>query len=619
MVGVKDGVEHPALVAGNVRNLTVTNEMIVTGFSPQHGGKARTVSVSEFKPRVITERMQTIGCGRAFQQFDDRAARWRIDTAVRGHIHDSLITPRSDGLEGTRTQLIEGAVSAHRLLGAAHSTSMQNDAKTELAPLRRRQKPAQFSFDLHRVFFRRKAEATGEAANVGINGQPRKVERHTAHHIRRFATNTGQRGEILHRPGHLAIKGVNKPGRHCFETVGLGVKKPGRTNQFLKLSLISGREIDRLRIPDEQCRSDLIDLLVRALGRKNGGHQQLKRVGVIELTLGVGIQLGEERTKCRGAAFRGTWSSHKRGKRRRVRLSHDPNMPMTCSMNRLRTMFAIAGVVIVGVQLGVPAPVSGAPTDKTAITMGSVQIVHAIDSMRTLNVSLQGKVRARGVPRLAVTAPLAVSAGDGALSVVVNEAAASSPTRIDLMVKAGARRTVFLVGTPTNVRSVVVDSLPSDGSADSSSAKRGRDLQIVDLRPAAERSPVTVGGKTHALSPDGVSQRFMSTGALRVELNGQASPDVSPNLTGPLLLVVTRAPDGDHVMALRHNTSDVNGLRTQVVAKVRVPGPPLASLIVSLLVILAATAMALSSMMSLRVRMREDRVRNRMAQTMGLS
>ena len=80
---------------------------------------------------------------------------------------------------------------------------------------------------------------------------------------------------------------------------GLGSKKAGGTNQALKFRGGNFCKVFGRPAAGKKGGGHLIDSLVGTLGGEDSRHQELKRVGVIQLTVSVGVgafELGDDLT-----------------------------------------------------------------------------------------------------------------------------------------------------------------------------------------------------------------------------------------------------------------------------------------------------------------------------------
>jgi hypothetical protein len=73
---------------------------------------------------------------------------------------------------------------------------------------------------------------------------------------------------------------------------GLVAEKAGPLDGFLQFFLVGSGKRSRIGILGKKGRGDLIDHHVGTLSRQNGGDEELKRILVIQGTVGIGIQLG---------------------------------------------------------------------------------------------------------------------------------------------------------------------------------------------------------------------------------------------------------------------------------------------------------------------------------------
>lgn len=288
-----------------------------------------------------------------------------------------------------------------------------------------------------------------------------------------------------------------------------------------------------------------------------------------------------------------------------------------------RTLTAALCVMVPFAASVAPVAAASAPSPVAAVapgpvTMGSLQIVNALSGDLPITLWIGNKVRARGVPSLAATSPIVVPGGrqqirfaraDNGQSARTPGAAEVSGT-IAVDVSAGARRTVFVLGTPTAPRSIVVDA-PVDPAA--------RALRVVDLRPPGNRSLIRVNGLERSVDGTGVSAAFMVSGTPTISVDG-VTTDVRPGTTDQAsLLFVADGPRGALAGSFQQAVVGIDSLRSQlapiVVARQR---SSLVQFLGSMALVIVATAAAVSSMLVFRSRSREDRVRNLMARSFGL-
>ena len=272
------------------------------------------------------------------------------------------------------------------------------------------------------------------------------------------------------------------------------------------------------------------------------------------------------------------------------------------------------------------APVAAASTPSPVavvapgpVTMGSLQIVNALSGELPMTLWIGNRVRARGVPSLAATSPIVVPGGrqqirfaradNGQSARTPGAAEVSGSIAVD--VPAGSRRTVFVLGTPTAPRSIVVDA-PADPAA-------ARALRVVDLRPPGNRPLIRVNGLERSVDGTGVSAAFMVPGTPTISVDG-VTTDLRPGTTDQAsLLFVADGPRGALAGSFHQAVVGIDSLRSQlapiVVARQR---SSLVPFVGSMALVIVATAAAVSSMLVFRSRSREDRVRNLMARSFGL-
>lgn len=297
--------------------------------------------------------------------------------------------------------------------------------------------------------------------------------------------------------------------------------------------------------------------------------------------------------------------------------SSTPDSPM----NGIMVRRWLAGFLLAAASIGLPlvgaanpASASDSAPRTDPVTMGSVQLVNAFSDPIPVTLSVGGRVRARGVPRGAWTAPIVVAGGTQRISVSVatnsNQAAGSAGgPDLTVDVAPGARRTVFLSGSVQSPTVVVVDAPTTKATS------KKRTTSIVDLRSPARRTPFNVDGTATKVDVNGRSAMFAVGETTSISF-AVTAPDVNVDMpAGASVLFVADTATGPMVAAVGHNLVGLDSLRTPIVV-VKDHTSPI-RLYGALAVMVSATVGAISSMMVFRTRTRDDRVRGLMAKSFG--
>ncbi len=296
---------------------------------------------------------------------------------------------------------------------------------------------------------------------------------------------------------------------------------------------------------------------------------------------------------------------------------------MRCRLDRRTLTAALCVLVPFAVSV---APVAAAVTPSPIavakpgpVTMGSLQVVNALSGDLPMTLWIGNKVRARGMPSLSATSPIVVPGGPQRIRFARAEREQSTRTpatsavsgTIAVDVPAGTRKTVFVLGTPTAPRSIVVDA-PADPDA-------ARTLRVVDLRSPGNRSLIRVNGLERSVGSNGVSAAFMVPGTPTISVDG-VTTDVRPGTSAQAsLLFVADGPRGALAGSFRQAVVGLDSLRSQLIPVIAPrQRSSLVQFVGSLALVIVATAAAVSSMLVFRSRSREDRVRNLMARSFGL-
>lgn len=277
-------------------------------------------------------------------------------------------------------------------------------------------------------------------------------------------------------------------------------------------------------------------------------------------------------------------------------------------------------VLIIGFSHPVDAA-SKKPAPIDPFTMGSVQIVNALSFDGAVTISLDGRVRARGVPSMASTSPLAVPAGAHRVVVTptlpnssVPTAAVNGPQPRELFIdlSAGSRRTAFLTGTVLSPQLVVVDTAKG-------ATRASKTVQVVDLRAPVQRTAIRVGGQIAKPGSGDSSAPIAVPAKATIEVvgNGAASEPIQAPSNGPLYVFIAQIGDRASVGRVRQNVVGLDSLRSPAPVIVR-PHRSSFRFFASIALVVAATGATLSSMMVYRGRIRDERVRGLMAKSFSL-
>ena len=97
-----------------------------------------------------------------------------------------------------------------------------------------------------------------------------------------FASDAGQRHQIVQRFGDLAAKPLDHSLCHAAKAGGLGSKEACRANDLLEIGLRRGGQRFDVGVFGKQHRRHHVDALIGTLGREDRCHKQLVRRLVLQ-------------------------------------------------------------------------------------------------------------------------------------------------------------------------------------------------------------------------------------------------------------------------------------------------------------------------------------------------
>ena len=140
--------------------------------------------------------------------------------------------------------------------------------------------------------FLREIQPLGDALHVGIHHHPRgDAVGRAEHHVGGLAGGAGDGQHLFHGLRHLAAELGNHLLRRAHDGLGLVVEEAGAADIVGQNLRAHRREIRRRGVLGEQAGRHFVDALIGALGGKNGGHQQLPRVVMVERAGGGRVHL----------------------------------------------------------------------------------------------------------------------------------------------------------------------------------------------------------------------------------------------------------------------------------------------------------------------------------------
>ena len=120
----------------------------------------------------------------------------------------------------------------------------------------------------------------------------------------------GSAQQFFHGAGDLASVLLDQQPAALLNIAGLVAEKAGGADHVLQLGAVGLRERGGIGIAAEERRSDHVNALVGALGREDGGDQELQWIGEGEGAMRVGIEPGKGPDNATGTAGQGIAGLH---------------------------------------------------------------------------------------------------------------------------------------------------------------------------------------------------------------------------------------------------------------------------------------------------------------------
>ena len=160
---------------------------------------------------------------------------------------------------------------------------MVDQKGVEQPPLPAGEELHQVPLDLLRVVLPAQPQFLGEAADVGVHGDPRgHAEGVVEDDVRGLAGHAGEGEEILHRLGDLPAVGLLDPPGGADDVLRLVPEEAGGADLPFEDARIGPGVVGGGAVFPEEGGGDPVDHRVRGLGGEDGGDQKLQGVGVDE-------------------------------------------------------------------------------------------------------------------------------------------------------------------------------------------------------------------------------------------------------------------------------------------------------------------------------------------------
>ena len=151
----------------------------------------------------------------------------------------------------------------------------------------------QIKFDLVRIGVICKAESLRQAHDVGVDADRLPAEGVAEDDVGGFAPDAGERDKVVQVIGHFAAEARDDFAAAVVNRPGLVAVEVDLTDLLFERRKWRAGVVFRRSISFKQRNGNLIDEIVASLRREDQSDQQFKRIGEIEIELGVGMDFLE--------------------------------------------------------------------------------------------------------------------------------------------------------------------------------------------------------------------------------------------------------------------------------------------------------------------------------------
>jgi hypothetical protein len=156
-----------------------------------------------------------------------------------------------------------------------------------------RQGGAKLLLDFHGVVAFCDADPIGDAQHMAVDGKARHPQRMAEHDVRRFSADAGQLRQQLHVRGHFTTVVSDEALRGSDECFPFLIEKSRRPDEWFEIGRRRVGECTRIGVLLEERGRHHVHAHVGRLRGEDGRHQQLERVPIMQLRIGVRMLLRE--------------------------------------------------------------------------------------------------------------------------------------------------------------------------------------------------------------------------------------------------------------------------------------------------------------------------------------
>ncbi len=182
---------------------------------------------------------------------------------------------------------------------------MQEQALRNSGPLRFGELSLQIQFDSLGIVRGGQAQSIGDSFDMRVDDNGRLPEGGPQDHVRGLAADSWNGRQLFHALRNGPAESFRDGFAASDQVLGFILIESGRFDQGFQFEWRGGCKVLRTTKSFEQCRRDLIDPLVGALGGKDRGDEQFPRRLVGQFHLGFRLVFQQQARECGGLCCHG--------------------------------------------------------------------------------------------------------------------------------------------------------------------------------------------------------------------------------------------------------------------------------------------------------------------------